>query len=206
MKIRLYILEGVITIVWAACCIWLVPKNFETAYFLNEEERTVMRRRAARTQAYSDSAGSGHYGKSDIREAAKDIKSWLHGCIQIAVVTILYGFGTFLPIIIRNGFRYSVKEVRMPYMHFRLDTDVLTGTIPCDTSQHMGRDSLRHRRLFERPIPVALYAFDPDGTDWHHWLCHSALACQFQSAIFCNLPHFYRLLHLHWWKHHLVIC
>lgn len=71
-----------------------------------------MRQRAARTQAYSDSEGSGHYGKADIKEAAKDVKSWLHGCIQIAVVTILYGFGTFLPIIIRNGFGYSVKEVR----------------------------------------------------------------------------------------------
>jgi hypothetical protein len=71
-----------------------------------------MRRRAIQTQAYSDSTGSGHYGKADINEAAKDFKSWLHGCIQIAVVTILYGFGTFLPIIIRNGFRYSVKEVQ----------------------------------------------------------------------------------------------
>lgn len=109
---RLYVLEGIITILWAFCCIYLVPKDFETAYFLNEEEKQIMRQRTARTQAYSDSAGSGHYGKSDIKEAAKDIKSWVHGCIQIAVVTILYGFGTFLPIIIRNGFRYSVKEVR----------------------------------------------------------------------------------------------
>jgi MFS family permease len=107
----LYVLEGIVTIFWAACCIWLVPKSFETAYFLNEEEKQIMRQRAARTQAYSDSAGSGHYGRSDIKEAAKDIKSWLHGCIQIAVVTILYGFGTFLPIIIRNGFHYSVKQV-----------------------------------------------------------------------------------------------
>lgn len=70
-----------------------------------------MRQRAIRTQAYSDAEGSGHYGKADIKEAAKDIKSWVHGCIQIAVVTILYGFGTFLPIIIRNGFNYSTKQV-----------------------------------------------------------------------------------------------
>ena len=107
----LYILEGIITIIWAICCVFLVPKSFETAYFLNEEEKQIMRQRAARTQAYSDSEGSGHYDKRDIKAAAKDIKSWVHGCIQIAVVTILYGFGTFLPIIIRNGFHYSVKEV-----------------------------------------------------------------------------------------------
>ena len=110
---RLYVIEGIITILWAACCIFLVPKNFETAYFLNEEEKALMRQRAHRTQAYSDSEGSGHYGKADIKEAAKDVKSWIHGIIQIAVVTILYGFGTFLPIIIRNGFKFSTKQVRV---------------------------------------------------------------------------------------------
>jgi len=108
----LYVIEGIITIIWAACCIFLVPKSFETAYFLNDDEKSLMRQRAHRTQAYSDSEGSGHYGKADIKEAAKDIKSWAHGLIQIAVVTILYGFGTFLPIIIRNGFNFSTKQAQ----------------------------------------------------------------------------------------------
>ncbi|CAN9305444.1 unnamed protein product [Alternaria alternata] len=108
----LYVIEGIITVIWAFCCIFLVPKSFETAYFLNDEEKTLMRRRAHRTQAYSDSEGSGHYGKVDIKDAAKDIKSWVHGLIQIAVVTILYGFGTFLPIIIRNGFNFSTKQAQ----------------------------------------------------------------------------------------------
>lgn len=48
-----------------------------------------MRKRAEEMEAYS--GGSGHYGKEDIMEAAKDVKSWVHGVIQIAVVTILYG-------------------------------------------------------------------------------------------------------------------
>ncbi|EOD47319.1 putative major facilitator superfamily protein [Neofusicoccum parvum UCRNP2] len=61
-------------------------------------------------EAYS--GGSGHYGKKDIKEAARDVKSWLHGVIQIAVVTILYGFGTFLPIIIKNGFHYSTVQAQ----------------------------------------------------------------------------------------------
>lgn len=86
---RLYIIEGCITVVWAAICIFVVPKNYETAYFLNNEEKALMRQRAEVMEAYS--GGSGHYSKSDIKEAAKDIKSWLHGVIQIAVVTILYG-------------------------------------------------------------------------------------------------------------------
>lgn len=69
----------------------------------------MMRLRAERAEAYS--GGSGHYGKADIKEAAKDVKSWIHGCIQICVVTILYGFGTFLPIIIKYGFKYSTQQV-----------------------------------------------------------------------------------------------
>jgi hypothetical protein len=109
IRVRLYIIEGLITVMWAFCCIFLVPKDYETAYFLNEEEKKIMRLRAERTEAYS--GGSGHYGKQDIKEAAKDVKSWLHGVIQIAVVTILYGFGTFLPIIIKEGFQYSTVQV-----------------------------------------------------------------------------------------------
>ncbi|EOO00517.1 putative high-affinity nicotinic acid transporter protein [Phaeoacremonium minimum UCRPA7] len=106
----LYIIEGLITVVWAGCCIFVVPKNYETAYFLNEEEKAIMRRRAEEMEAYS--GGSGHYGKKEIKEAAKDIKSWVHGIIQIAVVTILYGFGTFLPIIIKDGFHYSTVQAQ----------------------------------------------------------------------------------------------
>lgn len=87
--LRLYIIEGTITVAWAACCIFLVPRDFETAYFLNEDDKLLMRQRAEEMASYS--GGSGHYGKEDISEAAKDVKSWVHGVIQIAVVTILYG-------------------------------------------------------------------------------------------------------------------
>lgn len=89
-----------------------------------------MRQRAEEMEAYSGS--SGHYGMHDIKLAAKDIKSWIHGFIQIAVVTILYGkmtrlytmadgmtltttvpgFGTFLPIIIKDGFNFSTVQAQ----------------------------------------------------------------------------------------------
>ncbi|KAL5464672.1 hypothetical protein PMIN07_004399 [Paraphaeosphaeria minitans] len=106
----LYIIEGSVTIAWAFCCMFLVPKSYETAYFLNADEKAIMRLRAERAEAYS--GGSGHVSKADIKEAAKDVKSWVHGCIQIAVVTILYGFGTFLPIIIRYGFKFSTQQAQ----------------------------------------------------------------------------------------------
>lgn len=75
--------------VYAAICIFVVPKNFETAYFLNEEDRVIMRRRAEVTAAYS--GGQGHYKWKDVKMAAGDIKTWVHSIIQICVVTILYG-------------------------------------------------------------------------------------------------------------------
>ncbi|KAF2453172.1 retrograde regulation protein 2 [Lineolata rhizophorae] len=106
----LYIIEGVITLIWAGMCLYLVPKNYQTAYFLNAEEKAIMRQRAEHMEAYS--GGQGHYTIQDIKRAAKDIKTWVHGIIQICVVTILYGFGTFLPIIIKDGFHYSTVQAQ----------------------------------------------------------------------------------------------
>jgi hypothetical protein len=48
---RLYVIEGLLTIAWAVCCIFLVPKSYETAYFLNAEEKAIMRQRAERAEA-----------------------------------------------------------------------------------------------------------------------------------------------------------
>jgi MFS family permease len=104
----LYILEGLITLVWAGCCIYLVPKDYQTAYFLNAEDKKIMAWRAEQSRAYS--GGTGHYGKKHFKAGAGDIKTWLHAVTQIMVVTILYGFGTFLPVILRNGFNFTLKQ------------------------------------------------------------------------------------------------
>ena len=62
------------------------------------------------SRAYS--GGTGHYGKKHFKAGAGDIKTWLHAVTQIMVVTILYGFGTFLPVILRNGFNFTVKQAQ----------------------------------------------------------------------------------------------
>lgn len=80
------------TVIWAGLCVVLVPRNYETAYFLNSEQKILMKRRAEQMNAYS--GGSGHYTKKDIKEAAQDAKTWIHGVIQIGVVTVLYGRST----------------------------------------------------------------------------------------------------------------
>ncbi|KAI0509000.1 retrograde regulation protein 2 [Xylaria bambusicola] len=106
----LYILEGLITVVWAGLCIVLLPRNYETAYFLDDEQKALMKKRAEEMGSYG--GGTGHYTKADIKEAAKDVKSWVHALIQIAIVTVLYGFSTFLPIIIKDGFQFSTIQAQ----------------------------------------------------------------------------------------------
>lgn len=165
-----------------------------------------MRQRAAQTQAYSDSEGSGHYGKSDIKEAAKDIKSWIHGCIQIAVVTILYGFGTFLPIIIRDGFHYSVREVLLFTSHTIHNILTWTGAIPGDPRKYLGRHRLRDWRISQRPLPNSLRPTHSDGTNRYSRLRHPPRPRQSRSPVFRHLPHLDRMFPLHRRKHNLALC
>ena len=141
----LYILEGLITLVWAVMCIYLVPKNYQTAYFLDDEDKKIMAIRAELSESYS--GGDGHYKMKDLKLAWGDTKTWLHGISQIAVVTILYGFGTFLPIIIKNGLREfrlsrnSMSLLRGLWSRWLTETLRLfdqASTIPCDSCQPLG--------------------------------------------------------------------
>lgn len=86
---RLYIIEGIITLVVAFACVFIIPKSFETAYFLNADDKRIMRRRAELAEAYS--GGSGHYKWADVKLALADPKVFVSGVAQHATITILYG-------------------------------------------------------------------------------------------------------------------
>ena len=105
---RLYIIEGGATIVVAALCYFVIPSSYTTAYFLNEDDRAIMRRRAEMTEAYS--GGKGHYTRAEFLMAARDVKTWIHGVVQVMSLTVLYGFSVFLPIILRFGFDFTVEQ------------------------------------------------------------------------------------------------
>lgn len=105
---RLYIIEGAATVVISVVCYFAIPSSYTTAYFLNEDDRAVMRRRAELTEAYS--GGKGHYNMKEFMMAIKDVKTWLHGIVQVMSLTVLYGFSVFLPIILRFGFNFSVEQ------------------------------------------------------------------------------------------------
>jgi MFS family permease len=104
----LYIIEGAATLLVAIVCYFAIPSSYTTAYFLDDEEKAIMRRRAEQTEAYS--GGKGHYSKADFMMAVRDVKTWLHAAAQVMCLTITYGFGIFLPIILRFGFNFSVAQ------------------------------------------------------------------------------------------------
>lgn len=105
---RLYIIEGAVTIVIAAGCYFIIPRNYTSAFFLSEDEKAIMRRRAEEAKAYS--GGNGHYTKTDLRLAVTDVKTWLHAGAQVMCLTVMYGFSVFLPIILRFGFHMTVQQ------------------------------------------------------------------------------------------------
>ncbi|OAP62033.1 hypothetical protein AYL99_04236 [Fonsecaea erecta] len=104
----LYIIEGIVTIVFAFVCYFLIPRSYSTAYFFTDEDKAVQKQRLELMESYS--GGDGKYTRKDVKNALLDIKTWLHGFNQILMSTIIYGFGTFLPIILKDGFNYSTKK------------------------------------------------------------------------------------------------
>ena len=113
---RLYIIEGLITIAWAGLTVFLVPKRSSSAYFLNDQDKAIMKIREEIMESYS--GGTGHYTKEDVKLAAKDITTWVHAPTQVAMVTILYGFGTFLPIILKFSFDFSTLQTQYLVVSF----------------------------------------------------------------------------------------
>ena len=73
----------------AFTCYYLIPKDYQTAYFLNEDDRKIMRRRAELTESYN--GGQGHYTRKELLMAVKDVKTWVHGINQMLCMTVVYG-------------------------------------------------------------------------------------------------------------------
>jgi hypothetical protein len=67
----------------------LIPSSFEAAYFLNEDDKVVMRQRAIQAELYS--GGAGHFKWKDLKLALSDVKVWINGICQLCCTTITYG-------------------------------------------------------------------------------------------------------------------
>ncbi|EUC38401.1 hypothetical protein COCVIDRAFT_33723 [Bipolaris victoriae FI3] len=103
----LFLVEGLISIVVGVAMIFLLPDNFETAWWLNEDEKALLRARHEKERLYQGkSMTTDAMDKTEVKLAFKDPKLWLSAACQFCANTCSFGFSTFLPVIIR-GFGYS---------------------------------------------------------------------------------------------------
>ncbi|KAF7562376.1 hypothetical protein G7046_g1737 [Stylonectria norvegica] len=105
------IIEGMPSFVLGIVTYFTLPNDAETAYFLSESERALMRERHERE--YGNTRSSREFSKEDMMLAFKDWRVWAFCAAQFGVDTMLYGFSTFLPTIINGLGTWSIAEVQL---------------------------------------------------------------------------------------------
>jgi MFS family permease len=109
----LFLVEGVISLLVGIVTIFMLPDNFETAWWLNEDERVLLRARHENQRLYQgNSMTADALDKTEIKLAFRDPKVWLSSLCQFCANTCSFGFSTFLPVIIR-GFGFSSVRTQL---------------------------------------------------------------------------------------------
>jgi len=106
------ILEGLPTFVLGIATWFLLADSPETAFYLTPEEKELMQVRRARQTGQTTSAQEFHW--YDVRRGLLDWKIWVFCFAQFGVDTMLYGYSTFLPTIIRGinpGYSAALVQV-----------------------------------------------------------------------------------------------
>lgn len=94
------ILEGIPTFILGIASWFLLPDSPSTAYFLSPAEKSLMATRHARQTGYTTSASEFHW--KDVRAGLTDWKIYVFCFAQFGGDTMLYGYSTFLPTIIKG--------------------------------------------------------------------------------------------------------
>ncbi|KAF2850334.1 major facilitator superfamily transporter [Plenodomus tracheiphilus IPT5] len=109
----LFLVEGIISMTVGIATIFLLPDNFESAWWLNEDEKILLRSRHENERLYQGkSMTTDAMDKSEVKLAFRDPKVWLNSICQFCANTCSFGFSTFLPVIIR-GFGYSSVRTQL---------------------------------------------------------------------------------------------
>ncbi|KAF9871414.1 nicotinic acid plasma membrane transporter [Colletotrichum karsti] len=106
----LFLIEGVISLAVGLAVILLLPDSFESAKWLTEDDKALMRIRAEQARVYQGESET--FDKAEVKLAFQDPKVWLSAGCQFCANTCSFGFGTFLPVIIR-GFGYSSIKTQL---------------------------------------------------------------------------------------------
>ncbi|KAI1397967.1 MFS general substrate transporter [Hypoxylon fuscum] len=107
----IFIIEGLPSIVLGVVAFFLLPNDIDHAYFLTAEEKKFATARHLRHYGVTESALK--YSKNDMVAAFKDWKVWMFCIGQFGVDTLLYGYSTFLPTIIRGLAEWTTAEIQL---------------------------------------------------------------------------------------------
>ncbi|KAL7948431.1 major facilitator superfamily domain-containing protein [Trichoderma barbatum] len=112
-----YIIEGIFSFLVAPIIWFGLPNDPSNAYFLNAEEKAMMKVREAQRAQYM---GSEEFSWEEIRISLKDPKLYLSAAIQFCQDILLYGFSTFLPsIIVSMGYtKIEAQYLSIPVFLF----------------------------------------------------------------------------------------
>lgn len=105
----LFIIEGVASCVIAIVVYLALPDNFETAHFLNEEDRVLMRIRAESVQRYN---GKPEFDWKEVKKAVFDFKLYVSSWSQFWGDICSFGLSNFLPLIVKS-FGYDTVTTQL---------------------------------------------------------------------------------------------
>lgn len=112
----LYIIEGSVTVLWSVAVYLLVADDHRTARYLTDREKFLMRVREAKEGGYAQDEG---FSWVEIRKALVDPVIWLSAFVQLGIDTCLYGFATFLVVIVNEfGFKVVVSQLLTAPVNF----------------------------------------------------------------------------------------
>jgi MFS family permease len=105
----LFIIEGVASVAVSIFVWFMLASDFENARFLNEEDKELMRIRAARNARYN---GKPEFDWAEVRKAVMDPKLYVSCWSQFWADICSFGMSSFLPLIIRS-FGYGMIETQL---------------------------------------------------------------------------------------------
>jgi cation transport ATPase len=113
----LFIVEGCISVGIAFMLWFCMPDSYETARFLNEKDKELMRLRTIKHDRYMRLNES--FDKKEVFKAFKDKKLWLSAVIQFLGDILSFGISTFLPTIVKSfGFDSILTQLLTVPIYF----------------------------------------------------------------------------------------
>ena len=105
----LFIIEGCASVLVAIIAYFTMANDFESATFLNEEDKSLMRIRAEINARYN---GDSEFNWTDVKRAVLDPKLYISSWNQFMADICSFGLSSFLPLIIKS-FGFNVVTTQL---------------------------------------------------------------------------------------------